>query len=346
MRVSDNVEGGAYVSLVFQIPSKVDDEALLYRGREVIRIEAGALQRLEESLDADFIGACRIILEATRRIVVTGMGKSGHIGRKLAATLSATGTPAMFIHPAEAGHGDLGMLMAGDVLLVLSNSGNTTELRAVLDYARKLEIKIIGVASHRASLVMDFADVAICLPTIREACAANLAPTTSTTLQLALGDAMALAVMDARGVSKTRLRALHPAGTIGMRLTPISELMHIGDEIPLVVEQTGMPDVISVITRCRFGLAGVVDRRGQLIGVVTDGDLRRHFDALNSALAADVMTRGPKSIASDMLATDALMFLNDAKITAAFVVNRLDTSRPARPVGIVHIHDLLKYGLN
>ncbi len=334
------------MSLLFRIPGHADDEGLLDRGREVIRIEAEALHRLEKTLDGDFIAACRIILAASRRIVVTGMGKSGHIGRKLAATLSATGTPAMFIHPAEAGHGDLGMLMAGDVLLVLSNSGNTTELRSVLDYARKMEIKIIGVASHRASLVMDFADVAICLPTIREACAANIAPTTSTTLQLALGDAIALAVMDARGISKTRLRALHPAGSIGMRLTPIAELMHVGEEIPLVVEETGMPDVISIITRCRFGLAGVVGVRGELIGVVTDGDLRRHFDKLGSARAADVMTRGPKSIASDMLASDALMFLNDAKITAAFVVNRLDTVHPARPVGIVHIHDLLKYGLN
>ncbi len=340
------VQGGAKVSLLFKISDRMDDDVLLERGREVIRVEAEALHRLEETLDGDFVGACRIILEASRRIVVTGMGKSGHIGRKLAATLSATGTPAMFIHPAEAGHGDLGMLMAGDVLLVLSNSGNTTELRSVLDYARKMEIKIIGVASHRASLVMDFADVAICLPTIREACAANIAPTTSTTLQLALGDAMALAVMDARGISKTRLRALHPAGAIGMRLTPIFELMHVGEQIPLVFEHTGMPDVISIITRCRFGMAGVVGERGELIGVVTDGDLRRHFDALGSACAGDVMTRGPKSIASDMLASDALMFLNDAKITAAFVVNRLDNAHPARPVGIVHIHDLLKYGLN
>ena len=334
------------MTLLFSVSEKIDDEALLERGREVIRIEAEALHRLEDSLDGSFVMACRTILAASRRIVVTGMGKSGHIGRKLAATLSATGTPAMFIHPAEAGHGDLGMLMAGDVLLVLSNSGNTTELRAVLDYARGMAIKIIGVASHRASLVMDFADVAICLPTIREACAANIAPTTSTTLQLALGDAMALAVMDTRGITKTRLRALHPAGTIGMRLTPIAELMHTADEIPLVVAQTGMPDVISVITRCRFGMAGVIDERGELIGVITDGDLRRHFDQLGSALAIDVMTRSPKSIASDMLASDALMFLNDTKITAAFVVNRLDHANPQRPVGIVHIHDLLQYGLN
>jgi len=334
------------VSLLFSVSDKSQDDALLDRGREVIRIEAEALHRLDDSLDDSFIAACRVILETTRRIVVTGMGKSGHIGRKLAATLSATGTPAMFIHPAEAGHGDLGMLMAGDVLLVLSNSGNTTELRAVLEYARAMDIKIIGVASHRASLVMDFADVAICLPTLREACAANIAPTTSTTLQLALGDALALAVMDARGISKTRLRALHPAGTIGMRLTPISELMHVGDHIPLVTAEADMPDVISVMTRCRFGLAGVVDNRGELIGAVTDGDLRRHFNELHLARAGDVMTSPPKSIASEMLASDALMFLNDAKITAAFVVNRLDSCSPTRPVGIVHIHDLLQYGLN
>ena len=334
------------MSIILSLTPNVDDEALLERGREVIRVEAEALNRLEDCLDASFVAACRVILAADRRLVVTGMGKSGHIGRKLAATFAATGTPALFMHPAEAGHGDLGMLAPGDVLLVLSNSGNTTELRAVLDYARKMGNTIIGIASRRASLVMDFADVAICLPTNREACAANIAPTTSTTLQLALGEAMALAVMDARGVSRNRLRALHPSGTIGLRLTPISELMHTGGELPLVDADSSMADVISVITRCRFGLAGVVDGSGDLIGVITDGDLRRHFETLSSARAGEVMTRSPKSIASDMLASDALLFLNDAKITAAFVVNRRDAAHPARPLGIVHIHDLLQYGLN
>ncbi len=334
------------VSLLFAAPNRLDRAAVIARGRDVIRLEAEALIELERALDDTFVAACELILNAGRRIVVTGMGKSGHIGRKLASTLAATGTPAMFIHPAEAAHGDLGMLVAGDVLLVLSNSGNTAELRAVLSYARKMGIAIIGVAAHRTSLVMELADVAICLPMIREACAANIAPTTSTTLQLALGDALAMAVMDMRGVSQSRLRALHPGGAIGLRLTPIAELMHGAGEMPLVRPTTSMADVISVITSCRFGLAGVVDHAGELLGVVTDGDLRRHFDALHTANAEQVMTHSPKSIPADMLAADALTFMNDSKITAAFVVNRLDSLHPARPIGVVHIHDLLQYGFN
>jgi arabinose-5-phosphate isomerase len=320
-------------------------EAMLQRGREVIRIESDALLQLESTLDNSFADACGLILSATNRIVVTGMGKSGHIGRKVAATFAATGTPSLFMHPAEAAHGDLGMLAPGDVLMVMSNSGNTSELRAVLDYARQLGIRILGMVAHSASLVAGVADVTIVLPTIREACAANIAPTTSTTLQLAIGDALAMAVMDMRGISRTQMRALHPAGTIGLRLTPIAELMHGNEEMPLVLRSAGMNEVISRITSCRFGIAGVVDAAGSLIGVITDGDLRRHFDQLQSALAGDIMTSDPRSIPSDMLATDALMFLNDAQITAAFVVNRLDSARPLRPVGVIHIHDLLRFGL-
>lgn len=338
-------QGETDLSLILASANGIDRHGVLDRGREVIRLEAGALGELADALDDTFVAACEAILTANRRVVVTGMGKSGHIGRKVAATFAATGTPALFMHPAEAAHGDLGMLMQGDVLLVMSNSGNTVELRAVMEYARKLGTRIIGMVSRRASLVNDYAEIVLCLPRIREACAANMAPTTSTTLQLALGDALAMAVMDIRGVSKTQMRALHPAGAIGLRLTPIAELMHRRDALPLVTAQTGMPDVISVITNCRFGLAGVVDERGALIGVVTDGDLRRNFATLQSATAGEVMTRSPKSIPSDMLAGDALLYLNDAKITAAFVVNRLDAANPARPIGIVHIHDLLKYGL-
>ena len=338
--------GGNGLSLILASANGIDREGILNRGREVIALEAEALGELAAVLDDTFVAACEAILTAARRIVVTGMGKSGHIARKVAATFAATGTPALFLHPAEAAHGDLGMVMQGDLLLVMSNSGNTAELRAVLEYARKLDTRIIGMVSRRESLVNDFADIVLCLPSIREACAANMAPTTSTTLQLGLGDALAMAVMDMRGVSKTQMRALHPAGTIGLRLTPIAELMHGRDELPLVTSQTGMSDVISVITSCRFGLAGVIDGRGALVGVITDGDLRRNFDKLQSAVAADVMTRSPRSIPSDMLAGDALLYLNDAKITAAFVVNRLDVQNPMRPVGVVHIHDLLKHGLS
>ncbi|MEY2942693.1 MAG: hypothetical protein RLY97_707 [Pseudomonadota bacterium] len=333
------------MSLLFSANDTFDRAAIIRRGREVIRLETEALAQLEEALDDSFIAAAELILGANRRIVVTGMGKSGHISRKIAATFAATGTPAMFMHPAEAGHGDLGMLMKGDVLMVLSNSGNTPELRAVLEYAKEYGNKIIGIAAHKSSLVMEFADIAICLPNMREACNANVAPTTSTTVQLALGDALAMAVMDMRGVTTNRLRALHPSGNIGMRLTQISEIMHGIGELPLVGAQDKMPWVISVISQGRFGLAGVVDTKGDLIGVITDGDLRRHFSTLQSDTAADVMTKSPKSISPEMLASDALLLMNDSKITAAFVVHQ-DLMQLSRPVGIVHIHDLLQYELN
>lgn len=317
----------------------------LARGREVIRIEAEALGILRDALDERFGRACETILETERQLVVTGMGKSGHIARKIAATFAATGTPAIYLHPSEAGHGDLGMLGQGDVLLVLSNSGNTSELRAVLAYARECGIPIIGVASQANSLVMDFADVAISLPRVREACAVNVAPTTSTTMQLALGDALAMAVMDLRGVSKTQLRTWHPAGSIGLALTPVADIMHRAERLPLVERGAAMPQVISMMTSGCFGVSGVVDSDNRLVGLITDGDLRRHFDQLTTAHAQEVMTPSPKVIAAEMLAGDALQFLNDNQITAAFVVED-PALGPQPPVGIIHIHDLLRFGLN
>ena len=323
----------------------LDSAQILERGREVVRIEADALGLLHGALDDSFIQACRTINGAARQLVITGMGKSGHIGRKVAATFAATGTPAIFIHPGEAAHGDLGMLAQGDVLLVLSNSGNTSELRAILNYARKGGIPIIGMASRRNSLVGELADVTLLLPKVREACAVNVAPTTSTTLQLALGDALAMAVMDMRGISKSWLRMVHPAGSIGLALAPVAEIMHGEDRMPLVSHMAGMPEVISVMTRGCFGLAGVVDDTGALIGIITDGDLRRRFGILATAFARDVMTHAPKVLPAEMPAGEALLFLNDSQITAAFVVE--DASIPAPyPLGIIHIHDLLRVGLN
>ncbi len=323
-----------------------DREAIIARGREVIRIECEALAALEGALDNSFVAACETILATRRQLVVSGMGKSGHIGRKLAATFAATGTPAAFIHPAEAAHGDLGMLVEGDTLLVLSNSGNTAELRPILAYARELKVPVIGVASHPASLVMDFANIGICLPNLREACAANVAPTTSTALQLALGDALAMAVMDMRGISTNDLRARHPGGSIGLQLTPVSEIMHGVRRLPLVPADAGMPDVLSTMTSGRFGVAGVIDEAGTLVGIISDGDLRRRFEVLQHASAAQVMTREPRTIPADMLAADALAYLNENKITCAFILDRHDTGHPGRPVGIVHIHDLLRFGFS
>lgn len=315
------------------------------RGREVISIEAEGLSRLAQLLDRHFAEACALILNCKRQLVVTGMGKSGLIARKIAATFAATGTPAAFLHPGEAGHGDLGMIAPGDVLLVFSNSGNTPELQPVLAYASQKGIAVIGCAARANSPVIDLADVPLLMPNVVEACPVNVAPTTSTTMQLALGDALAMTVMDIRGITKARLRDLHPAGSIGTSLAPLSEVMHGPDRLPLVSAKTGMPETISVITSGCFGIAGVTSNNGDLIGIITDGDLRRRFGVLDTAFAEEVMTRAPKVLRPDILAADALAFLNENQITAAFVVADPATgSQP--PIGIIHIHDLLRHGLN
>lgn len=272
------------------------------------------------------------------------MGKSGHIARKVAATFAATGTPAIFVHPSEAGHGDMGTLASGDVLLVLSNSGNTPELRGIVAYARKIGIPVIGVAAKPGSFVLASCDVKIQVPEVREACSVNVAPTTSTAMQLALGDALAMTVMDLRGISRSDLGALHPGGAIGLSFAPVSNLMHAAERLPLVSEGALMPDAISVMTTGCFGLVGVVDGAGALIGIITDGDLRRHFADLATARAGDVMTSQPKVIAASLLTGEALQFLNEHKITAAFVVED-PAAGPQPPLGIIHIHDLLRQGL-
>lgn len=311
----------------------------------MIRIEADALSLLAESLEGSFVEACEVIVSAVGRVVVTGMGKSGHIGRKLAATMAATGTPAIYVHPAEAAHGDLGMLVPGDVLVVISNSGNTSELRPFLRYAESIKVKIIGIASRRNSLVMQKADIKLCLPPAREACPANIAPTTSTTLQLALGDALALTLMDMRGFSREHMKALHPGGALGLRLTPVAEIMHGPSRMPLVDLLTPMREVIITMTSMGFGIAGVIDKAGRLVGVITDGDIRRHFDELSAATAEQVMTPDPKTVSVDALAEEALQFLNENNITCAFVVKRDAPVNTNVPLGIVHIHDFLRIGL-
>jgi len=323
-----------------------DRESIISLGRSVLEKEAAALVDLEKSLGDDFAAACLTIFTETRQLVVTGLGKSGHIARKIAATFAATGTPAIFVHPSEAGHGDMGMIAKGDVLLVLSNSGNTPELQPVMKYARKLGVPIIGMASRPTSKVIQFADIALLLPNVWEACPENLAPTTSTTMQLALGDALAMTVMEMRGVTRKDLRKLHPAGAIGLALTPVQEIMVTDpDRLPLVSHQAGMPETISVMTSGCFGMAGVLDTSGALVGVITDGDLRRRFGLLETAFAHEVMTRTPKVISPDMLADEALAFLNDNKISATFVVEDPSAGHQP-PLGILHIHDLLRLGLN
>ena len=328
---------------LLQLTESVPGESVLGRGKEVVRTLANALALLDEALDHQFVAACELIVSVRRQLVVTGMGKSGIIARKIAATFASTGTPAVFIHPAEAAHGDLGTLAAGDVLLVLSNSGNTAELRPILKYARRLQIPIIAAASAPNSMIMDLADVPILVPSVREACAVNIAPTSSTAMQLALGDALAMAVMDMRGITREQLGLMHPGGTIGLQLARVDEIMGNGSALPLVHRDAPLGDVVVTITSGRQGLAGVVDQAGDLVGVITDGDLRRHYRDPQTTSAGEIMTSEPKSVTPDMLGVDALALLNRHAITAAFVVDLAGGG--CRPIGIIHMHDLVRHGL-
>ena len=316
----------------------------LAAARRVLDYAGEAIRALGESLNGDFSRAVDLVLGAKGRVIVSGMGKSGLIGRKIAATLASTGTPAHFVHPAEASHGDLGELVPGDVLLMLSNRGETAELSDLITYAKRFHIPMIGIASVADSTLMQAADVALLLPQAREACPMGLAPTTSTTLTLVLGDALAVALMERRGFSADQYRALHPGGSLGKALIRVSDLMHGGDEIPLALESDSMQQVLIVMAARRFGCVGITDKRGGLVGIITDGDLSRHMsrDLLDRS-AGEVMTRGPKIAAPDQLAAEALAFMNDNQITRLFVVSRKDKTK--KPVGILHIHDCLRAGL-
>lgn len=344
------------VSSVALKPVGVADGALA-RAREVIGIEARALDRLADSLDANFIAACELLAGARGRIVVAGIGKSGHIGRKIAATLSATGSPAVYVHPGEAAHGDLGMVAEGDVIVALSNSGNTAELQVLFDHAAKQGIPIVGITSGQGSLVARRSDICLMMPEVREACPVNVAPTSSTAQQLALGDAIAMVLMDMHGVTRESIKALHPGGVIGLRLSSVRELMHGPDKLPLVSPGMPMDGVISQMTSMGFGIAGVVDRAGRLMGIITDGDLRRHIKGLDKLTAREVMTRQPKVVRAGMAAEDALRFINDAQITCVFVVAEDEPNCAVVeggalalgnqiPIGIIHMHDFLRLGLS
>ena len=316
--------------------------SVVARGRDVIQIEADALMALRDSLDECFDAAVQLLTATKQRVIVSGMGKSGHIARKIAATLASTGTPALYVHPAEAAHGDLGMMMSGDILLILSNSGATPELKAITDHAKSLNCKIIGIASYAESPLMRMADVKLLLPMAREACPVNIAPTTSTTLMLALGDALAVATMSARGFTRERFKVLHPGGQIGNRLASVDDVMHVGDALPLVDKHMPMPEVLVIMTAKSFGIAGVVDDDGKLLGIITDGDLRRNSDTLFAQSAGEVMTAEPKLVAEGTASEDALSLMSAHRITAMFVTAY---DEPRQPVGLVHIHDFVRMGL-
>jgi arabinose-5-phosphate isomerase len=291
-------------------------------------------------LGAAFIATVETIRAASGRVIVTGMGKSGHVGRKIAATLASTGTPAFFVHAAEASHGDLGMITSDDVMLALSWSGETEELKDLITYSRRFRITLIAVTVKADSALGKAADIVLALPPAREACPHNLAPTTSSLMQLALGDALAMALLDSRGFTAVDFGVFHPRGRLGAALKFVREVMHPGDAVPLIRRGTSMADAIVEMSAKGFGCVAVVEDDGRLAGVVTDGDLRRHMRGdLLQAPVDDVMTVAPKTVRPDQLASEALALLNSSKITALIVVD-LD-----RPVGIVHFHDLLRAGV-
>ena len=335
MRVADRASALTSVS---------GNDSDLAAARRVLDCAADAIQALADSLNGDFGRAVELILGVKGRVIVSGMGKSDHIARKIAATLASTGTPAHFVHPAEASHGDLGELVPGDALLVLSWRGETAELSDLITYAKRFHIPVIGMAANADSSLMQAADVKLLLPQSHEACPMGLAPTTSTTLMLVLGDALAVALMERRSFSADQYRELHPGGSLGRALIRVSDLMHSGDEIPLAGETDSMQQVLIVMAARRFGCVGITDKRGSLIGIITDGDLSRHMSRdLLDRTAGEVMTRSPKIASPGQLAAEALAFMNENTITRLFVLDPKDRAR--KPVGILHIHDCLRAGL-
>jgi arabinose-5-phosphate isomerase len=296
---------------------------------------------IHDGLGQAFTAAVDMIAGARGRLIVTGMGKSGHVGRKIAATFASTGTPAFFVHPGEASHGDLGMITPDDVIMALSWSGETVELTDLIDYSRRFRIGLIAITSATDSTLGRAADVVLAVPQAREACPHNLAPTTSTLMQAALGDALAVALLESRGFTALDFGRFHPGGRLGAMLKLVRDIMHTGDEIPLAALDTRMSDAIEEMTAKTFGCVGIIDPQGSLVGIITDGDLRRHLgvaDVLELDVEA-VMTRGPKTVRPDQLASEALEIINSSKITALIV------AEAGKPVGIVHFHDLLRAGV-
>lgn len=311
----------------------------LQEAYRVLDIEAAGLQALKKHLNGDFTQAVDILMATTGRVVITGVGKSGHIGRKISATLASTGTPSFFIHPVEASHGDLGMLMKGDSLIALSNSGETKELAEIIAFARSNHLPIIAVTKEPSSTLARMAEVCLLLPSTPEACPLELAPTTSSLATLALGDALAMVLLKRRGFTPKDFGRLHPGGKLGARLIRLDKIMHRQDKLPLITPFLLMKETLLVMTSKALGCAGVIDETGKLIGIVTDGDLRRHMGPqLLEKQACEIMTRNPKTLSPDTLLEEATTFMNERSISGIFVVDE-----QSRPIGFVHLHDCLKH---
>lgn len=326
-------------------PFPAEKDALA-TARRVLAIEARALDALAEGLDDNFTKAVDLLSRSEGRVIVSGMGKSGHVGRKIAATFASTGTPAQFVHPSEASHGDLGMVTKRDVVLILSNSGETPELSDLIAHTRRSAIPMIAIASRPDSTLMRAADIALPLPKAPEACPMGLAPTTSTTATLALGDALAVALMERLDFRPENYRMLHPGGTLGAKLLTVEQRMHSGEAMPIARETDNMVDVMLTMSGKSFGIVGVIDAAGNLAGVISDGDLRRNIEGLMDRRAGEIMTRSPRTIRRSALLQEALEAMNrpERPVTALFVRDDGEGT-PFQPVGLIHIHDCLRAGL-
>ena len=310
------------------------NDSIIEHGRTMVHDEARALDALADSLGAEFEAACRLILASNGKLIVAGLGKSGHIGRKIAATFSSTGTTAIFLHLAEAIHGDLGIADNGDVAILISQSGQTVELQPVIDHLDAIDVPIIAITGHVGSMLGQAAAAALVLPHWPEVGPEAVAPTTSTTMTLALGDALAMTVMREKGFSRTDFGRIHPGGMLGLRLRAVRRVMHGGDQLPLVGADTSMHDAIVVMSEKRLGVVGVTDGEGRLVGVITDGDLRRNIERGLDHPASAYMNTNPKAVAPDVLVDEALTLFEEHRITTLFVIE------DGRPVGVVHIHDM------
>ena len=311
----------------------------LTSARNTLTAEAAGLTQLANTLGDNFVEAVDILASANGRVIISGMGKSGHIGNKIAATMASTGTPAYFVHPAEASHGDLGMITEEDVVLALSWSGGTQELAGLLNYTKRFNIQLIAITSDANSLLGQTANICLTLPKAEEACHNGLAPTTSTTMQLALGDALAVALLERRNFSAADFKNFHPGGKLGASLSRIADVMHQGDALPLIDGVVKMDEAIVVMTEKGFGCLGIIDDKGALAGIITDGDLRRHMtDDLLTKTASDIMTAEPQTIGGDKLTAEALSLMQEAKIQCVFVCEN------GLPIGLVRVLDLLRLG--
>lgn len=317
----------------------------LATARRVLELEASAIQLMAEGLNVNFTQAMEVISTAEGRVIVTGMGKSGHIARKMAATFSSTGTPSFFVHPAEASHGDMGMIMRGDVVIAISNSGEAKELLDLIEYTRRFAIPLISITSNVDSTLGKKADITLLLPRAPEACPNGLAPTTSTTLTLALGDALAVALLEKKGFGPQDFRVFHPGGKLGQQLMSVAEIMNAGDKLPVISQDAPLKDAVKIITDKGFGCVALTAPDGTLAGIITDGDIRRHFgEDMSGRSAKDIMTVNPKVAAPDMLVAEAMAVMNDLKNSFRKITTLIVVDDAQKPVGILHLHDCLRAG--